>query len=178
MATTDIDRFLKGVEGLAALDPDEIARRLAAMRSDADMLSLKIAVLERMLGEARRRVPGQAAASRSDAPKAVANDGNRPYTWKRDAILAIMKTEPHRMFSAADLRRRLRETGVMNGDEGTPTSLLLQRMVKSEPGIVERPPGKYAFVPRATIAKPADTEETAAAEHDNAALMHRSAFAQ
>jgi hypothetical protein len=146
VATSDIDKFLKSVEGLASLDPDEIASRLAGMRRDAEMLAIK---LERALGGAHRRAPKEREArpdvGAAEAKAPPATNGRRPYTWKRDAILAVMRSEVGRWWSPQDMRLRLRDDGVMNADEGTPTSLLLRR-IASEPEIEEHN-GRYSYMP-------------------------------
>lgn len=148
MAIPTIDRWLRGLEDLTELDPDELGSRLAALRADVQMMQLKIGVLEQLLAEAKRRAPrDQLEQDPRPNETAEANsdrEGRNPM-WKRDAVLVFLRQHPHHMFRPMEIRQALRDQGIMSGDDGTPTPLLLRRMTKSNQ--VVHDDGRYGYKP-------------------------------
>lgn len=149
MATTGIDRWLKGLEDMTELDADDLDQRLAALKAEAEVLQLKIFVLEPLLERARKRdsrrrtIEPPQAESADEASNGSAPKVHAPTTWKRDAVLELLASRPHEMFAPVEVRNTLRSMGVLEDDEGTPMPVLLRRLADRHQVHVEN--GKYGF---------------------------------
>src|SRR4051812_46323950 len=126
MPTPSIDRTLKGLQELRAADPAELEERVAQLEAQLEDIRFQLYVLKPLLEDARRRTPENADAPREHSaattPDADSRQGashhrteDRPTTWKADAILALLKSRPHEMFSPSDVREALRADGLMDG---------------------------------------------------------------
>jgi hypothetical protein len=150
MAQMGLDKWLKGLYDLTSLDPANLEQRLAGLQSEADAIQLKIAVLTQLLTRARQnqheaqqeaeqmhatttpQPSGGPVGGSVPSPPNGAGSAHRPPTWKRDAVLAVMREDPSREWSAEEIKRILNERGIMQGEEGTTTRVLLRRMAERE----------------------------------------------
>lgn len=145
MAQMGLDKWLKGLDDLTSLDPANLEQRLADLRQEQDAIQLKIAVLSQLLQRARQHQRDTEVAAARDfvaAPGGAATpppaNGSlpdsrppeRPASWKRDAVLALMREDSSREWSAEEIRRVLNERGIMQGDEGTTTRVVLRRLAE------------------------------------------------
>jgi hypothetical protein len=162
MASSGIDKWLKGLEDPTVMDPAELEQRMSALQNELEVVQLKIMVLEPLLNRARRRARRQEESRASNSPDlsapAVAPERSdeprteRPSTWKTDAVLTFLAEQPHRMFAPAEVRKGLRKMGLLEGDEGTPMPLLLRRL--EQRGQVAAEDGRYGYMPEAGSDKP------------------------
>lgn len=146
---TRLDKWLKGLDDFADLDTAEVEQLVADLRAQVDSAQMKIAVLEQLLRRRRPRAPRaveSASAARAATGAAAPSANGRPGNWKGRAVLSLMEAEPDRVWSAADMRQALRDSGAMTADEGTPTKLLLTRLAKRGQ-VVERGPDAFSFRP-------------------------------
>ena len=157
MATPSIDRTLKGLQELRAADPAELEERVAQLEAQQADITFQLYVLRPLVKEAKERraqEEGGAAAAvaraardetRDERGQTVEHVEGRPASWKGDAILALFAESPHQTYLPAEVREQLRMRKVMEGDEGTPTSVLLRRL--ADRGQVARDGNRYGYLP-------------------------------
>lgn len=153
---TGIDKWLRGLEDLATVEPADLEQRVSDLRAESEVIQLKIAVLEQLLARSRRRTRRSAPAGNEESPKSTGDTGtggeprkplpDRSPSWKRDAVLAVMRSEPKRKWSGTEIRDALIERGVMSGEEGTPTRLLLRRLA-DRGDVIKWGPATYSLEP-------------------------------
>jgi len=158
MATTGIDKLLRGVDDLQRTDTTaEIDEKIAALEDDLANIRVKLAVLKELRKQPRRQPADSERPNRAPTVIAKAGGGSltphgggmvevareRPHGWKRDAIAHLVTSEPGRVWTASDVRAELNRLNIMDGDEGTPTRLVLRRL--HEAGLVQKV-GTAAYV--------------------------------
>jgi ribosomal protein L29 len=131
--STQLDKWLKNLDGLAGLPEDEIDARIEALKAEQESIRLKLAVLQQLRPgriKARAGEPSRLSESApADAqPMPPANAQKRPFDWKRRAVLDLIQSQPDRVWKAAEVRDGLIANGTMKAEEGTSTYTLLRRL--------------------------------------------------
>jgi hypothetical protein len=131
VGSTQLDKWLKGIDGFADLPEEEIDARIEALRAELESTRLKLAVLMQLRGGPAPRRIQVGRAPRAEPVAAIprkVDESTRPHDWKRRAVLTLMRSHPNKVWSASEIRDALISNGVMTTEEGTPTRLLLRRL--------------------------------------------------
>lgn len=130
------DQTLQGEINLLQAQLQELNRR-AQERSYA--LTLK-----QMLAQRPQGLPQAVAAPVAPRPSTTAQFGETDIEGKREAILDVLRQNPNRAWSPAQIRKILAERGIPDPDAGTPIRNLMWRMARD--GLLDRPrAGVYAL---------------------------------
>lgn len=132
VSTTQLDRWLKSVDGLAGLPADEIDERIEALEGEQESIRLKLAVLRqiRPRESARPRARTEPLPTAHTTSAVPSTNGARPYDWKRRAVLDLIRSQPERVWKAVEVRDGLIANGTMKNEEGTSTYTLLRRLAE------------------------------------------------
>lgn len=139
LVSTQLDKWLKNLDGLASLPEDEIDARIEALKAEQESIRLKLAVLQQLRparSKARADLRATAPQGASAAELPPQPPQQRSYDWKRRAVLELIQSQPGKTWSASEVRGTLIANGTMAKEEGTNTRVLLRRL--AERGEIEK----------------------------------------
>ena len=147
MAASAIDKWLRVIDEFSDLSEAEVDEHIRDLRNEIERAETKIGVLMALKRALRTPPPRPLRLDFEDADRPIAVEELAPSAdEKRQAIIETMQAYPDRTWSPRALRDALEQRGLItNADEGTPTRLLLRRMVQQ--GTVQLA-GKGAYVLR------------------------------